>query len=96
MSINRPQETDGALCVWWIPQVPMKPFRVPVADIEQAKFLLSTLADYDAFQFENRVKGDFCNVGGLIVFEDGEWCEWCDDDTGDDINDLMRNGHRDQ
>ena len=70
----------GSLRVWWIPQVPMQPFRVEVATVREAKLLLDTLAKYDAFQFENNVKPDYCNAGGLEVFEDGEWCEWYDED----------------
>lgn len=49
----------GALRVWWIPQVPMSPFRVDVANVEEAKLLLRTLADYDIFQFENNMKPDY-------------------------------------
>ena len=70
----------GSLRVWWIPQVPMQPFRVEVATVREAKLLLDTLAKYDIFQFENRIKPDYCNAGGLEVFEDGEWCEWYDED----------------
>jgi len=76
--------TNGALKVWWIPQVPMTSFEVPVNSVEQAAFLLNVLADYDAFQFEHKVKSDYCNVGGLVVFEDGEWVDWYDPETGDD------------
>lgn len=76
------------LQVWWIPQVPMKAFRVDVADIAQARLLLRTLANYDAFQFENNIKPDYCNMGGLEVFEDGEWCEWYSED-GRDIREYM-------
>lgn len=81
---------EGDLRVWWIPQVPMKAFRQPVANVEQAILLLNTLAEYDNFQFENNVKGDYCNVGGLEIFEDGEWCEWCSED-GDNIDYVIRN-----
>lgn len=73
-------ETDtpkqGDLSVWWIPQVPMKAFRVPVRNIREAKLLLETLAEYDIFQFENNVKPDYANAGGLNVWEGGEWTEW--------------------
>lgn len=62
--------------VFWIPQVPMKAFHVPVETPEQGQWLCSVLADYDAFQFENNVKPDYSNVGGVEVFEDGEWCDW--------------------
>ena len=81
--------TQGSLRIWWIPQIPMKAFEVPVADLVQAKLLLRTLADYDAFQFENRVRGDYCNTGGLSIFEDGEWSDWYHPETGDDFNTHM-------
>lgn len=81
--------TNGALRVWWVPQIPMKHFERDVRDLEQAKFLLETLADYDLFQFENRVKGDYCNTGGLVIFEYGEWLDWYDPDTDDDFDTWM-------
>ena len=81
---------DGDLQVWWIPQVPMSSFNVPVTDIEQAIFVMDTLSDYDRFQFENRIKPDYCNAGGLNVWEAGEWCEWEDED-GNQIDDIRRN-----
>lgn len=77
----------GSLRVWWIPQVPMDPFIVPVNNLREAKLLLDTLAKYDAFQFDNNIKPDYSNVGGLSVFEDGEWCDWYDED-GNDIDDT--------
>lgn len=67
------------LRVWWIPQVGIsETFYVPVNTPEEGKKLLDTLAAYDAFQFQNNVKPDYCNVGGLQMFdeEDGEWCDW--------------------
>jgi hypothetical protein len=81
--------TEGALRVWWVPQIPMKPFHVPVATPADAGKLLDILADYDAFQFENRIKPDYCNAGGLEVFENGEWCEWESED-GEDIREWFR------
>ena len=75
----------GDLRVWWIPQVPGKAFRVPVASLVQAKTLLSVLADYDLFQFRNHIKPDYCNAGGLEVYQDDDWCEWNDAD-GNDID----------
>lgn len=83
----------GQLQVWWIPQIPMdNPFTVDVKNIDEAKLLLDTLANYDLYQLENRIKPDFSNVGGLRVWDensDGEgladWVEWMDDD-GNDID----------
>ena len=78
----------GELRVWWIPQIPMNAFRVPVRSLREASLLLDVLAKYDIFQFENNVKPDYCNAGGLEVYDpdyaDGDisdesgWEEWHD------------------
>jgi len=80
---------EGTLRLWWIPQVPMEPFHVFVKNYEEALLLIRVLANYDLFQFENRVKPDYSNAGGLEVWEDGEWCEWYNED-GQSIDDLDR------
>lgn len=80
--MNQPK--DGDLKVWWIPQLGMEGrFEVDVKTPEEGKLILDTLANYDQFQYENSVKGDYANAGGLIVFEedsDGDgtpdWCDW--------------------
>ena len=80
----------GDLQVWWIPQVPMEPFTVPVASVAEAVKLLDVLADYDLFQLKHRIKPDFCNAGGLRRWcadgGDGEpdWEDWYDEETGED------------
>jgi len=76
----QPTPKEGDLQVWWIPQVPGKPFQVRVQTPAEAKKLLETLAMYDLFQLAERVKGDYANAGGLSVFEDGEWVDWYDED----------------
>ena len=70
------------LKVWWIPQVPMKSFFVPVNSLEEARLILDTLAQYDAFQLENNIKPDYSNTGGLLKWdrEENEWIDWEDDD----------------
>lgn len=75
--------------VWWIPQVPGKPFHVPVTTVEEAMLVLDTLAKYDLFQLAENIKPDYSNAGGLEVLEDGEWGEWYND-TGQDIDEVMR------
>jgi hypothetical protein len=87
-NIKKPKEGD--LQVWWITQVPMKAFTVPVSTPEEAKKLLNVLADYDMFQFKNNVKPDYSNAGGLQRYEsDGDggfdWYDWTDE-NGDDID----------
>jgi hypothetical protein len=88
---------NGSLRVWWIPQVPMKPFYVPVRTLREAALVLDTLSNYDAFQYENLVKGDYSNAGGLqrydaadIQDDDPEtgWTDWYDDETGADFDDY--------
>lgn len=85
--ITKPAKGD--LRVWWIPQVPMKAFRVEVKTIDEAKLLLNALAQYDLFQLENNIKPDYANAGGLEMFEDGEWIEWSNEE-GDQIDEVMR------
>lgn len=87
---------NGDLRVWWIPQLsrdtPLPQFQVPVASLVEAALLLETLAKYDLFQFENNVKPDYCNTGGLEVWceavnpdDDGSrWITWLDED-GDEL-----------
>lgn len=76
---------ETKLRVWWIPQVPMKPFYVDVATLEEGVKITDILADYDAFQFENNIKPDYCNVGGIQLLDtDGEWVDWYDEETGED------------
>ena len=76
------------LKVWWIPQIPGTSFDVPVASVEEAKKILTVLANYDLFQYENRIKGDYCNAGGLLILDGDEWIDWYDEE-GRDISELM-------
>ncbi len=78
----------GDLRVWWIPQVPMKSFDVPVNNLVEAKLILNTLADYDLFQL------DYANAGGLQIYSDVngdgtefDWWDW-EDDEGNGIDDY--------
>lgn len=85
---------QGDLRVWWIPQIPGEQFHVDVASLAEAKKMLDVLAQYDIFQFENNIKPDYCNAGGLECYrqpgtwEEGDsedWCEWASD-WGDNID----------
>lgn len=79
---------EGQLRVWHIPQVPMKTFYyVDVKDVQEAQKILNVLWNYDIFQFENKIKPDYSNASGLEIYEDGEWCEWCNDE-GEDISEI--------
>jgi len=76
--------SNGDLRVWWVPQVPMKAFHVTVSSLQFGVEVMDALARYDAFQFDNRVKPDYCNAGGIQIFDDGEWVDWYDEETGED------------
>ena len=76
--------TTPRLRVWWIPQVPMKAFEVEISSLVEGVKLLDVLANYDLFQFENRVKPDYCNTGGIVMLEGTEWVDWYDQATGED------------
>ena len=93
---------NGDLKVWWIPQVPMKPFLYPVNSPQEAFILLDALAEYDLFQYENRVKPDYSNAGGLMVYDeelidetdedegcDG-WSDWSCEFSGEDMDYYLR------
>lgn len=84
-------ESKKKLQVWWIPQVPMKAFTVEVESVKEGVKILTVLAEYDLFQYRNRIKPDYSNAGGLNQWEedvDGEgipgWCSWYDEETGED------------
>lgn len=85
--ITEPREGD--LRLWWIPQVPGKPFYVEVASEAEAILVYDTLTRYDEFQYENFIKPDYSNAGGLEFYYGGEWCEWYNED-GYDLSDIMR------
>ena len=80
----------GNLRVWWVPQVPMPPFHVPVTSVADGVRIMGLLADYDAFQFKHRVKGDYSNVGGIERWcpdngdDDPGWESWYNEETGED------------
>ena len=70
------------LRVWWIPQVPMEAFYVPVESPEEGQKVMNILATYDCFQYNHNVKPDYCNIGGLQQYDEdtGEWEDWLYDD----------------
>lgn len=75
---------NAKLKVWWIPQIPGKPFEAEVSSVHDGVRLMDILAEYDKFQFEHNIKPDYSNVGGLQMLENGEWVDWYDDEMGTD------------
>lgn len=50
------------LRVWWIPQVPMEAFYIPVESPEEGQKVMNILATYDCFQYNHNVKPDYANA----------------------------------
>lgn len=65
------------------PQIPCKPFIVEVKDLCEAKKIFDILADYDLFQYENKIKPDYANMTVLEEFDEDEqeWVSWYDEET---------------
>jgi hypothetical protein len=65
--------------VWWIPQIGhgLTPFVWPVPSLEVGMMLCDALAQYDLYQFRNRIKPDYCNAGNVQwrhpILTEGEW-----------------------
>jgi len=76
---------EGDLQVWYVPQLPMPAFKVSAPDLPTAVLLLDTLGRFSLFEYENRVKPDYADMGGISRWEsDGEGgFEWCDLDNYD-------------
>ena len=68
----------GDLKVWYIPQVPMQPFERTIRhregteerELALAVILLDTITSFSIFEFENRIKPDYSDVGGISRWED--------------------------
>ena len=84
----------GKLRVWWIPQVGIENcFYVPVESVEDGRKVIDLLAAYDAFQFQNKVKPDYFNCGGVQMWDEAsqDWEDWymeTEDDYFDDVDDY--------
>ena len=97
MTENTSSPKIGSLRVVWNPQVGKinNFFTVSVSSIEEAWKIMNTLADYDLYQFNENIKGDYVNMGDFQIYEEdngeGEpgWCTFYTDD-GDTIDDIMR------
>lgn len=78
-------EREIKLRVYHIPNVPREPYYVEVSTVYDAKQILNALANYDLYLGEDVIG---TNVQGLMIWEDGEWCDWYDS-RGRDIHEVM-------
>lgn len=70
------------------PQIPCDPFIVEVKSLEEARTIKNTLANYDLFQYEKRIKPDYSNMTIIEQWDEDEqeWYDWEDEGTG--ISDI--------
>lgn len=64
------KSTPNKFRVWHIPQVPMKAFKVECSSLEEAVKIKNALAVYDLFQYENRIKPDYCSASGIHMWDE--------------------------
>ena len=71
------------LRVWWMPQIPHDTFHYDVPTVAAGFMLCDALAKYDLWQFENNIKPDYSNAGGLHwLHASGDWIDIDEDDPG--------------
>mgnify|MGYP006902089722 CR=1 FL=1 len=74
---------QGTIRVFWSSHVPPGEFEYYyVKDMHEAKLVLSVLSRHDLNLGDNIITS---NIGGLEIFNDGEWEEWLDDNY-DNLN----------
>lgn len=77
--------------VWWMPQVGTDAtFYIPITTIEEAKKIMDMLAAYDCFQWNHNIKPDYCNTGGVQVWDEDshEWNDWFYEDKDSYYDDV--------
>jgi hypothetical protein len=73
--------------VWWIAQIPGPVFRSEeVTNFAAAVAIHDTLARYDIFQLQNRIKPDFANMGGIERWDENDQ-KWYNVDDAQEIDD---------
>lgn len=63
--------TEGDIRVWYIPQLPMEPYIVPVPsrDLAEAIRIQDAIVGLSIFEFEHNVKPDYSDATGIERYE---------------------------
>ena len=78
----------GVLVMWHMPEVASgKKIYIPVISPLQGQKFIFLFSDYDLFLFKNKLRSDYTNASGLLVFKDEEWKEWYND-MGESITEV--------
>lgn len=63
------EPVEGQVRVWYIPQVPMDAFEFDVPDLAAGKLVLDALSAFSWFEYQNDVKPDYADAGGIHSYE---------------------------
>ncbi len=69
MTDNEQTPAYGDLRIWYVPQAPMDSYTQPVDSIEEGFKILDAIYQVALFEFENRLKPDYSNAGGVSRYE---------------------------
>lgn len=78
--LTREQLEYRKLYVWWVPQIFGSCFYYEIETYGQGKLLEDVLAKYDWFQYQENIKGDYANVGGLGIYDGEDLMDISDED----------------
>lgn len=78
--------TDAKFKAWYIPQIPGEAFEVEVDSPAEGFKILDIISRFSLFEFENRVKPDYADAGGVVEWDESEqdWWDVDEDEMGDD------------
>jgi hypothetical protein len=68
---------------WYIPQVPGKAFEVETDSLAEAVKIENLLVDFSIFEYDNHIKPDYSDAGGVDEWdeEEGEWSSLDEDEV---------------
>lgn len=81
------------LRVWWVSQIGTDAMYIPVESVKEGKKVIDLLSYFDCFQYNQHIRPDYSNTGGLEMYEEGtgEWVDWMyetEDDYCEDIDEY--------
>lgn len=79
---------------WYIPQIPMKAFEVERDTAAEAKAALDLITDFSIFEYDNKIKPDYADVGGVMEWDDAE-SDWIDYEPDEPESTACHNGNED-
>jgi len=78
------------LRVWWVSQMGTDAIHIPVQSVKEAKKTMDLLSYFDCFQYNQHIRPDYSNTGGLEMYDEEtqEWCDWVYEDDNEYIEDI--------